>query len=78
MDNVKILNDRDIIKTDKYIKISKPRTLNMKKNDEAFFEKAYQALDEAVKKLENDTKQNNINSMFEEDNSLEKEQGMHR
>ncbi len=78
MDNVNILNDRDIIKTDKYIKISKPRKLNMKKSDEAFFEKAYHALDEAVKKLENDTKQDNLNSMFEGDFSLETEQSMHR
>ncbi len=78
MENVNILSDRDIIKTDKYIKISKPRELSMNKKDEDFFEKAYHALDEAVKKLESESKQDDMKSMFEEENTPEIERGISR
>ena len=42
------------------------------------FEKAYHALDEAVKKLESESKQDDMKSMFEEENTPEIERGISR
>ncbi len=54
MEPIKVLNDRYISKKDRFTKIGKPKALGVSmKNDEIIFEKASNAIDEVVKKIQN-------------------------
>ena len=59
MEPIKVLNDRYISKKERFTKIGKPKALGVSmNNDEIIFEKASNAIDEVVKKL-----QGNINDL---------------
>lgn len=71
MDKINILDNRNIIKKDRYIKIGKPKKISVAPVDEELFKKASNAIDEVVKMLEDD-------SLIREKDNQEETIGMRR
>ncbi len=55
MDKINILDNRNIIKKDRYIKIGKPKKISVAPVDEELFKKASNAIDEVVKMFEDES-----------------------
>ncbi len=71
MDKINILDNRNIIKKDRYIKIGKPKKISVAPVDEELFKKASNAIDEVVKMFEDE-------SLIREKDNQEETIGMRR
>lgn len=71
MDKINILDNRNIIKKDRYIKIGKPKKISVAPIDEELFKKASNAIDEVVKMFEDE-------SLIREKENQEETIGMRR
>ena len=71
MDKINILDNRNIIKKDRYIKIGKPKKISVAPVDEELFKKASNAIDEVVKMFEDE-------SLIREKENQEETIGMRR
>ncbi len=71
MDKINILDNRNIIKKDRYIKIGKPKKIIVAPVDEELFKKASNAIDEVVKMFEDE-------SLIREKDNQEETIGMRR